>query len=554
MSLRPPTTPLEGGRKEMMMRKNSYKSGMDIDGGRRRREENLVEIRKNKREDNLNKKRRQQLPSLLNASGFDGNQQRYEEQFAGFSESDKLDIIRAMVGELWSVYPEAQLESTTKFRRLLSLPRDPPIDKVVKAGVVPRFIGFLARNDLPQLQFEAAWALTNIAAGTSEHTRVVIQHSAVPKLVQLLSSGNADVREQALWALGNVAGDSPSCRDYVLSQGALVPLLSQFSKHSKESMLRTATWTLSNLCRGEPAVSFEQVKLALPVLQHLIHSSDEEILTDACWALSHISKDRIEPLIEAGVCSRLVNLLLHPSPTVCTPSLRTIGNIVTGNDEQTQVLIDYQVLSCFHQLLTQNYSKNIKRETCWAISNITAGNVDQIQAVIEANIIGPVLHLLGHAEFEIKKEAAWAISNALCGAVNEQIRYLVEQGCISPLCNLLTCPDPKIVMICLEGLENILKVGESDKESGKTDGDNIYVEMIDECEGLDKIEALQSHDNNDIYEKSVYILETYWGSFSEGEDEENYVQDRFDFGTFPEPLPHSTEYPPGFFISKHAVQ
>ncbi|KAI3949029.1 hypothetical protein MKW98_021635 [Papaver atlanticum] len=286
--------------------------------------------------------------------------------------------------------------STTKFRKLLSLARDPPIHKVIKAGVVPRFIEFLARNDLSQLQFEAAWALTNIGASKSEHARVVIQHSVVPKLVQLLSSGNANVREQALWALGNVAGDSPSCRDYVLSQGALVQLLSQFSKHSKESMLRTATWTLSNLCRGEPAVSFEQ---------HLIHSSDEEILTDACWALSHISKDKIEALIEAGVCSRLVTLLHHPYPTVYIPSLRTIGHIVTGNDEQTQVIIEGSycynpgvlMLSCFHQLLTQNYSKNIKRETCWAISNITAGNVDQIQAAIEANIIGPVLHLLRHA-------------------------------------------------------------------------------------------------------------------------------------------------------------
>ena len=30
---------------------------------------------------------------------------------------------------------------------------------------------------------------------------------------------------QAVWALGNIAGDSPECRDYVLSEGILVPLL-----------------------------------------------------------------------------------------------------------------------------------------------------------------------------------------------------------------------------------------------------------------------------------------------------------------------------------------
>ncbi|KAI8023072.1 Importin subunit alpha-2 [Camellia lanceoleosa] len=34
--------------------------------------------------------------------------------------------------------------------------------------------------------------------------------------------------------------------------------------------------------------------------------------------------------------------------------------------------------------------------------------------------------------------------------------------------------------------------------------------MIDDADGLEKIENLQSHDNNEIYEKAVKILETYW--------------------------------------------
>ena len=46
-----------------------------------------------------------------------------------------------------------------------------------------------------------------------------------------------------------------------------------------------------------------------------------------------------------------------------------------------------------------------------------------------------------------RKEAAWAITNASSGGSADQIRYLVDQGCIPPLCDLLTVMDAKIVQV-----------------------------------------------------------------------------------------------------------
>ncbi len=120
------------------------------------------------------------------------------------------------------------------------------------------------------------------------------------------------------------------------------------------------------------------------------------------------------------------------------------------------------------------------------------------------------MHLLATAEFDIKKEAAWAISNATSGGTAQQIQFLVQAGCIRPMCDLLSCSDPRIITVALEGLENMLKIGEAQKELGGANATNPYADAIDEAGGLDKIEELQSHGNEDIYQKAITILETYF--------------------------------------------
>ncbi|KAK4491360.1 hypothetical protein RD792_002097 [Penstemon davidsonii] len=133
MSLRP-NSRVEG-------RRNRYKVAVDAEEGRRRREDNMVEIRKNRREESLQKKRREGVP-LFSVP---------VESTTGTDKKVQLENLPSMVASIWTDDASRQLEATTQFRKLLSIERSPPLQEVIQAGVVPRFVEFLMREDFPQL-------------------------------------------------------------------------------------------------------------------------------------------------------------------------------------------------------------------------------------------------------------------------------------------------------------------------------------------------------------------------------------------------------------------
>uniref|UniRef100_A0A668S115 Importin subunit alpha n=1 Tax=Oreochromis aureus TaxID=47969 RepID=A0A668S115_OREAU len=455
--------------------KNFKNKGRDLETMRRQRTEVVVELRKNKRDEHLLKRRNVPHEDICEDSDVDGDFR---------SQNTSLEAIVQVSRERVIVFCFLCF-----CRKLLSSDRNPPIDDLIKSGILPILVHCLDRDDNPSLQFEAAWALTNIASGTSEQTQAVVQSNAVPLFLRLLHSPHQNVCEQAVWALGNIIGDGPQCRDYVISLGVVKPLLSFISPSIPITFLRNVTWVMVNLCRHkDPPPPMETIQEILPALCVLIHHTDVSILVDTVWALSYLTdagNEQIQMVIDSGIVPHLVPLLSHQEVKVQTAALRAVGNIVTGTDEQTQVVLNCDALSHFPALLTHPKEK-INKEAVWFLSNITAGNQQQVQAVIDAKLVPMIIHLL------------------------DKVAHLIEKQVIPPFCNLLTVKDAQVVQVVLDGLSNILKMADDEAET--------IANLIEECGGLEKVEQLQNHENEDIYKLAYEIIDQFFSSDDIDED------------------------------------
>lgn len=75
---------------------------------------------------------------------------------------------------------------------------------------------------------------------------------------------------------------------------------------------------------------------------------------------------------------------------------------------------------------------------------------------------------------------------------------------LPPLCNLLNTKDGKITSVILSALDQILEKAEKIGELTRV------AIMIEECGGLDKIENLQNHENQQVYEKALTLIQRFF--------------------------------------------
>ncbi|CAO2161132.1 unnamed protein product [Urochloa humidicola] len=179
-----------------------------------------------------------------------------------------------------------KIEVLCAFRRLLSQ-FEAAIKAATKAGAIPLLVQYLSFGSSDEQLIEAAWCLTNIAAGEPKESKSLLP--ALPLLIAHLGEKSSTlVAEQFAWAIGHVA-EGADLRSKLLVQGALRPL-ARLMVSNKGST--AAAWALSNLIKGPDSKAADELISTDGVLNAIISNlekADEELATAVAWLVVYLS-------------------------------------------------------------------------------------------------------------------------------------------------------------------------------------------------------------------------------------------------------------------------
>jgi importin subunit alpha-6/7 len=526
---------MKQSREVRSQRQSDFKKGIDTDEARRRRDDNQYSIRKNKREDKLMKRRHQKVdshikvvqkekPHVKTVMKFtvkdDDESIELENELYDLLYNDDTDIIEN-VQKLNSKSFDSVIEAAVFFRTTSSR-ENPPLDKLI--NVIPKLVGLSTSVNYPDLQYETLWTLSNIAAGESKHTNHVATHNNINVFVKLLESQEIKVRDHAILVLGNIAGDSSEFRKIIMNvhPNVIKVIMKNIQYATKGSYAQNAIWLLSNLTREKPHFSYEAIpEKIIPMLRILLNyprdQLDSDLLGEIFWLISYLtnrndSEKIIDFCIKNGIIAKVIELTyFNKTSKVEMPAIKILGNIAFLGDNQTQHLIDNKIFVLLPQLLRSN-NKIIRKEAFYTLSNIAAGTKSQQEELVNFNnnqlISDAIFTVNDDSDWTVKKEAAYVIFNLINNKQYKYIKIFLKKLVITPVVNLLDSMSIDTITVALKILKHLL---ESDSSSS-----SYISSFIEDSRGLDKIEMLQSHDNNNVYDLALDIIETYFS----GDDDE----------------------------------
>lgn len=453
----------------------------------KKRQETSVQIRKNKKNLELNKRR-----NIIE-----------NEPMFQIEECDEIS-------QLMCINDENLLTNLVKLRKLLSSRNNKLHEisnKVIKSEKFPIMVSLLYKDFKDsKIKFEIAWIITNISAGTRQTTLDLLEHGTINALIFAFTNTTYFVlKEQIIWAFGNIYSEKISEgleTVYNLITGEI------FGSVPDLKYKDLVIWAFSNVFYYNLQQSAAILSNFLMVLKEYNLSNEKYLMTilkNSMTALEKIYKDK---LIFETTLNNTIWIVYYISQIMLVTTnfkipVYALSIIFTEcQSEHHKLLLETNVLYSLKIALIIEKDPKIIKDIFFTISNITATiNFSDLDQVLNSNILENVFNIEKSAEQN--KEAFYIINNFITNCNFEQFKAII---------NINPKEFVKIYKTELENCDNKCSVLTGIKEilSNYTNTNSEFFDLL-EYEIKDLISDLYNNCNSDEeLQLCETILEEYF--------------------------------------------
>ena len=390
----------------------------------------------------------------------------------------------------------------------------PPVDSALQSGIIHFLLQYLKFGD-SDIAYHAGWCINNAIAKKNCGDEMV-ELGLLESTLSLIKSPKENLKEIAIWIIGNLAGENIKLRNKVIDANImadLMPIL-ESSDNYKIATIRIMTWTISNIIRGRPNPPYEKISCYLAYLHTYAYSPDKETVLNALWAISYVTdcdRDNYLLFLNKKFLDHIVEFLVPGKEEFFRPCLRIVGNICAEHDFDIKCIMNGGFLHNAQQLaasiIDDHDNESLLKEILWIVSNMAAGTEENLQILFDEGFINMAFQLISGTYTEaVKNESLYIISNS-CNHPNKcQYEKLTEMYAITIMANYLNenAETDKLTFNLIATLNEMLKIARSLGSLQK-----ITTEM-QTSGALEKIEKLMKCQNKEMADRCTYIIDVYF--------------------------------------------
>ena len=512
-------------------RKEEFMGGRTVGQMKAMREAFSVELRKQNRREKTQKRR-----MLLNAAYVEGEEMQETPMridqipaellavcpFLANPETDEETKVKAFKHLLdTTTAPELALMTLTVLRKSLSQTVTPSVQLLIRYGYVPLLVGYLD-PEVHQVATvcEAAWILCNIFSASNNGPEEAVNLGVVRRLLALVRGDMLGAAENALFALGNIAGECEAYKALLISEG-LLPILYQLVMESPElhcELSRTAAWVCRQLLSSQ-FLNHTTLDTIYRILVTLYDMDDLNTKLEVAHALSTItnwSYPLSEVVAHTGV---LPILLMEPenrSDCLIQPTVMALGHLAEADEDTTQMVLDAGLLDAL-SVWVRHDSADIRKDVLWTLSNITAGSMHQLAQFFAHPICAQAVKYLDDPVCSVRKEASFVYCHFVKFATVAQRLTLLDFSIFSYLKPLFS-DSAQNTLNAIKIAEKILSAGEIRATDSNADV-NAAAVLFEASGCLDGVTALATRNIPNLSHEAEALINAY---FSKTEESEAY--------------------------------